>query len=195
MGSLKKIFLGVFLLLGSCGADILPKTEERRVLERPYKNWTEEKLCQHVLAGKEDRHYLAAVNEIHARPFIKDGFEWCNYLMTKPNQSNERGAASLPVGVSQEKDSYLQATSICRPQAELASEQAAASYTPRRSRLRTYDVSCSEYGRYSVNCSARDMTPTGGKWAGINEALEKKRLKDKTYNAVFDSCMAQMGHF
>jgi len=90
---------------------------------------------------------------------------------------------------------YDRATAICRAQAELASEQAAASYTPRRSRFRTYNVSCSQYGRYSVNCYARDMTPTGGKWAGINEALEKKCLKDKTYNAVFDSCMAQMGHF
>jgi hypothetical protein len=214
--SIKRVSLFLIFLFGGCGL-INEQSSFSSDNNKISRTSGDAVLCEQVLGRGPS--YEEAKAEIKKRHRIyKTAWEFCSSsAYPKPQKTNwkkiERlrsentnwkGTSSSNSRSSTGSDiingdrtvlSYERAEAVCKPQAELASEQAAATYTPRRSRLRTYDVSCSQYGRYSVNCSARDMTPTGGKWAGINKALEKKRLKDKTYNAVFDSCMAQMGHF
>jgi len=103
----------------------------------------------------------------------------------EPNKDN----AGLTAIISNPSISGRQALAICKPEAKLAkSRNSANANTSRKSRNRTYDLDCS-YG----TCTAREMTPSGGKWGGILEGLTQHLAGKNAYNAVMDSCLAQYG--
>ena len=64
--------------------------------------------------------------------------------------------------------SYEQANAICKPQAELAGDQATNGYS-------------------------RAVNQSGGKWAAANDALTRSQNRRKTTRNVMASCMAQYG--
>jgi hypothetical protein len=103
----------------------------------------------------------------------------------EPNKNN----AGLTAIISNPSISGRQALAICKPEAKLAkSRNSANANTSRKSRNRTYDLDCS-YG----TCTAREMTPSGGKWGGILEGLTQHLAGKNAYNAVMDSCLAEYG--
>ena len=104
---------------------------------------------------------------------------------TVSNQDN----AGLTAIISNPSISGRQALAICRPQAKLAKSRSSASAnSSRNNRTRTYDLDCS-FG----SCTARDMTPSGGKWGGILQGLNEVMAGKNAYNAVMDSCLAEYG--
>ena len=103
----------------------------------------------------------------------------------EPNKNN----AGLTAIISNPSISGRQALAICKPEAKLGkSRNSANANTSRKSRNRTYDLDCS-YG----TCTAREMTPSGGKWGGILEGLTQHLAGKNAYNAVMDSCLAEYG--
>ena len=97
--------------------------------------------------------------------------------------------AGLTAIISNPSISGRQALAICRPQAKLAKSRSSASAnSSRNNRTRTYDLDCS-FG----SCTARDMTPSGGKWGGILQGLNEVMAGKNAYNAVMDSCLAEYG--
>ena len=112
-----------------------------------------------------------------------------NNNTSKKTTSSQKDNAGLTAIITNPSISGRQALAICRPQAKLAkSRSSATANSSRNNRTRTYDLDCS-FG----SCTARDMTPSGGKWGGILQGLTEVMAGKNAYSAVMDSCLAQYG--